>query len=110
MKPMNLNQSDFTRMTADSKPILVDFWAPWCAYCRRIAPAYDALAEQLGEELTFAKINIDQEPELARQEQIETVPTLVLYRGGQALGSVTAPESKADIAAFVEETLQCRRT
>lgn len=106
MNVRNLNRSEFTQMTADAKPILVDFWAPWCTYCRRIAPAYDALAEQLGEALTFAKINIDEEPELARQEGIDVIPTLVLYRNSQTLGSVTAPESKADIAAFLEEALR----
>lgn len=105
MKALNLNQSEFTQLTGDDKPVLVDFWAPWCTYCRRIGPAYDKLAEQMGEALTFAKVNIDEEPELARQEQIEVIPTLVLYRGGQALGSVVAPESKAKIEEFLEETL-----
>lgn len=105
MKALNLNQSEFTQLTGDNKPVLVDFWAPWCTYCRRIGPAYDKLAEQMGEALTFAKVNIDEEPELARQEQIEVIPTLVLYRGGQALGSVVAPESKAKIEEFLEETL-----
>lgn len=105
MKALNLNHSEFTRLTGDDRPILVDFWAPWCTYCRRIGPAYDKLAEQMGETLTFAKVNIDEEPELARQEQIEVIPTLVLYRGGQALGSVVAPESKAKIEEFLKETL-----
>ncbi|MDO5153239.1 MAG: thioredoxin family protein [Eubacteriales bacterium] len=105
MKALNLSQSEFTQLTGDNKPVLVDFWAPWCTYCRRIGPAYDKLAEQMGEALTFAKVNIDEEPELARQEQIEVIPTLVLYRGGQALGSMVAPESKAKIEEFLEETL-----
>lgn len=105
MKVLNMNQSEFTEKTGGSKPVLVDFWAPWCTYCRRIGPAYDKLAEQMGEELIFAKVNIDEEPELARQEQIEVIPTLVLYRNGQALGSIVAPESKAKIEEFLKETL-----
>ena len=85
--------------------MLVDYWAPWCGYCRRIGPAYDKLAQELGDKLVVAKINIDDEPKLAAQENIEVIPTLVLYRGGKALGSVVAPESKASIEAFINETL-----
>lgn len=87
------------------RPVLVDFWAPWCVYCRRIAPAMDKIAEQFGDAIAVGKINIDDEPILARQEQIEVIPTLVLYRGGEVLGSVVAPESKARIEEFINETL-----
>ena len=91
---------------AEGKTILVDYWAPWCTYCRRIGPAYEKIAEQYGETITVAKVNIDEEPLLAQQERIEVIPTLVLYKGGRAIGSVVAPESKAAIEAFVEENLR----
>lgn len=81
------------------------FYAPWCSYCRRIAPAYDKLAAQYEGRVTLAKVNVDEEPGLSRQEEIEVLPTMVLYRGGRALGSIVAPESKAMIEAFLEETL-----
>lgn len=87
------------------KPVLVDFWAPWCVYCRRIAPAMDKIAEQFGDSIAVGKINIDDEPMLARHEQIEVIPTLVLYRGGEVLGSIVAPESKARIEEFIKESL-----
>ena len=75
-------------------------------YCRRLAPAYETLARQRGEELTVARLDIDREPQLSQQEHIEVVPTLVLYREGRALGSIVAPESKAMLDSFLQETLE----
>lgn len=86
-------------------PVLVDFWAPWCVYCRRIAPALEKIAEQYEGRVVVGKINIDEEPLIAHKERIEVIPTLVLYRNGQALGSIVAPESKARIEEFIEETV-----
>ncbi len=86
-------------------PVLVEYWAPWCVYCRRIAPALKKVAQQYENKLTIAQVNIDDEPLLANREQIEVIPTLVMYRGGQALGSVVAPESKAKIEEFIRETV-----
>ena len=105
MAAMNMNKEQFDKAMAEGKPILVDFWAPWCSYCRRIGPAYDKVADQQGENLAVVKVNIDEEPILAHQESIEVIPTLILYKGGKALGSIVAPESKAAIDAFIQETL-----
>lgn len=106
MTAIDLNKELFETYTNDKNlPILVDFWAPWCVYCRRIAPALNILAEQYKDKLVIGKVNIDDEQELAVKEQIEVIPTLVIYKGGQALGSIVAPESKAQIEAFIKETL-----
>ena len=104
MAAMNINFEKFQELLKADKPLLVDFWAPWCSYCRRIGPAYDRIAQQM-ENVEVVKINIDEEPDLAKAEHIEVIPTLVLYRGGEAIGSIVAPESKAMIEAFVQESL-----
>ena len=104
MAAMNINFERFQELLQGDKPMLVDFWAPWCSYCRRIGPAYDRIAQQL-EDVEVVKINIDEEPDLAQAEHIEVIPTLVLYRGGEAIGSIVAPDSKAMIEAFVQESL-----
>ena len=83
----------------------MEFWAPWCVYCRRIAPALDKVAQQYAGKVMVAKVNIDDEPLLAAREQIEVIPTLIIYQNGQALGSIVAPESKARIDDFILENL-----
>lgn len=106
MTAIDLNKELFEKYTNDAnKPVLVDFWAPWCVYCRRIGPGLNILAEQYQDTLIIGKVNIDNEQELAVQEQIEVIPTLVIYQGGHAIGSIVAPESKAQIEAFIKETL-----
>ena len=105
MAAANMNRNEFLQAMEGGKPVLVDFWAPWCVYCRRIAPAYERIADQFGNKLLVAKVNIDEEPLLANQEHIEVIPTLVLYQNGEAIASIVAPESKAAIEAFLRQHL-----
>ena len=105
MAAVNINNNQFNEMLQGNKPLLVDYWAPWCGYCRRIGPAYDRIAHQFAEELHVVKVNIDDEALLAHREHIEVIPTLVLYKDGKAIGSVVAPESKAAIEEFIRQSL-----
>ena len=104
MKTMNAQL--FQQALQGEKPVLVEFWAPWCVYCRRIAPAMDKIQDQFDEEILIGQVNIDDEPQLSDQEQIEVIPTFVLYKGGKAVASIVAPESKAAIESFSREGLQ----
>ena len=106
MAAMNIGKEQFEQLIRGEKPVLVDFWAPWCSYCRRIGPAYDRIAGQFAEELAVVKVNIDEQPQLAAAEEIEVIPTLVLYRGGKAVDSIVAPESQGMIARFLKEALE----
>ena len=106
MAAQNLNYEQFQAIINEGRVALVDYWAPWCSYCRRIDPAYEKVAQQYGEEFIVAKVNIDEQPQLAHQERIEVIPTLILYKNGKALGSIVAPESKAQIEAFIAQTLE----
>lgn len=99
------NAQEYRNHLAGELPVLVEFYAPWCVYCRWIGPALDKVAAGNEGRLTVGKINIDDEPALAAQEQIEVVPTLVLYHRGEALGSMVAPDSKARIDEFLEDFL-----
>lgn len=87
-------------------PVLVDFWAPWCSYCRRIAPALEAIAEQQEGKLVVAKINADEEPELLRQNGVELLPTLKLFYNGESKSQIVAPGTKSAIDAFVQSALE----
>ena len=105
MAAMNMDLKKFEEMLQGEKPLLVDYWASWCTYCRRIGPAYDRVADAYADRLVVAKVNIDEEAQLAAQERIEVIPTLVLYHKGDVLGSIVAPESKAAIDEFLQDTL-----
>ena len=105
MAAMNMKQEQFEQMTHSEQPALVDFWAPWCGYCRRIGPAYEKIGEEYADSLAVGKINIDEEPQLAGAEGIKVIPTLVLFRNGKAVDSITAPGSKAEIDRFIQEAL-----
>ncbi|MCD8091097.1 MAG: thioredoxin domain-containing protein, partial [Clostridiales bacterium] len=105
MSIINMNSENYENYINGSKPVLAEFSAPWCSYCRRLAPAFEAAAEKYSHDLIFGVINIDDEPELARKEQIEVIPTLLIYQNEQVLGSIVAPESRAQLEAFIEETL-----
>ena len=100
-----INHEEFNQLMKSDKPVLVDFWAPWCTYCRRIADAYDRIAEQFEGRITVVKVNIDDNEALAQEQEIEIIPTLVLYQGGEAQNSIVAPESKAMIERFIGETI-----
>ena len=108
MAVININRNQFEEMVHSGKTVLVEFSAPWCVYCRRLAPALESVAEEYKDTLIFTAVNIDDEPELAETEAIEVVPTLLIYHSGQTLGSIVAPESRAQLVAFIEETLQHR--
>lgn len=103
---IQLNSELFRQHTTQGDaPVLVEFSAPWCVYCRRIAPALDKIAQQFAGSVVVGQVNIDDEAELANAERIEVVPTLILYRNGKALGSIVAPDSKAKIEEFIRNTL-----
>ena len=106
MSILNMNAESYRKFTQAKQPVMVEFSAPWCVYCRRLAPALESVAEEYRDTLVFGAVNIDDEPELAQSEKIEVVPTLLIYQNGQVLGSIVAPESRAQLVAFIEETLQ----
>ena len=105
MAAININKEQFQQMVSGDKPLLVDYWAPWCGYCRRIGPSYEKLADEYGDRVAVTKINIDEEGQLAEAERVDVIPTLILYKNGKAVDSVVNPGSKAAIDQFIQKAL-----
>ena len=87
------------------KPVLVDFWATWCAPCRMMAPALDAIAEQYAGRAKVGKLNVDDNMTLTGQYQIRGVPTLLLFKGGQIQEHIAGAASKEAISKLLEKHL-----
>lgn len=101
MTPITITKENFeTEVLRSELPVLVDFWAPWCGYCRRISPVLDQLAQQYDGQLIVGKINIDEQPELEEQFGVEIIPTLFLFRNGVAGEPIVNPGSKAQIVEW----------
>ncbi len=105
MAAISVDSEQFSQMLAGEKPLLVDFWAPWCVHCRALQAAFDKAAEENEDSVLAVKINIDEEMELTNAEGIEVIPTLVLYKNGKRAASVVNPGSKAAIDAFLQDAL-----
>lgn len=106
MAMIKIDEMNFAEVIGQGQPVLVEFGAPWCVYCRRIEPALKKVAEQYAGKITVGAVNIDESPKLSEEYQIELVPTLVLFRDGQVLGDVVNPASKAQIDAWIRETVE----
>ena len=82
-------------------PVLVDFWAPWCAPCKQIAPIVEALAEEMGDRMRVAKLDIDQHPAIASRFAVLSIPTLILFNGGEPVARVVGAKKRRAIESAI---------
>ena len=91
------DQSFSTDVLGSSTPILVDFWAEWCGPCRMIAPALDEIAGELDGKITIAKLNVDENGNTAMKYGVRSIPTLIIFKDGEAVEQITGAVTKATI-------------
>jgi thioredoxin 1 len=84
-----------------SEPVVVDFWAEWCGPCKMIAPALDEIAAELSGKVKIAKVNIDENPELAAQYGVRSIPTLMLFKGGEVADMKVGASPKTALSAWI---------
>ncbi len=94
-----------TEVLSNDVPVLVDFWAPWCAPCLKLNPVLDALAEEYGDRLRFVKLNSDDNPETTRNYNVQSMPTLTVFRKGQVIGQLVGARAKFTLRNELDEIL-----
>ena len=97
-----LNTEEFKETVLDNElPVLVDFWAAWCGPCRMIAPVIEEISNEYGKSVFFAKVNVDDEMELAAAYGVQTIPTLILFKNGEETGRLIGVRPKEEILSFI---------
>lgn len=104
-KLVHVKTADFDALIAEKTPVFVEFWAPWCGPCRMVGPYIEALAEEYGDRAVIAKVNVDEEAELAERFNVSTIPTALLFAGGQVVDKSVGARSKQAFADMIDKVL-----
>ena len=101
MSVINIKKNNFQNEVLNSEmPVLLDFWAPWCGPCRMVGPIVDEIADERGD-IRVGKVNVDEQPELAAQFGVMSIPTLLVMKNGKAVNQAVGARPKAQILAML---------
>ena len=102
MSVMHITKANYDELVKNSdKPVLLDFWAPWCGPCRMVGPIVEEIAQER-EDIAVGKVNVDEEVELAMEFGVASIPMLVVFKDGKAVAKSVGYRPKSEIAAMVE--------
>ncbi len=106
-KPTAVDDSNFDQIVLQAKtPVLVDFWAAWCSPCRMVAPIVEELAEEYEGRISFAKLDVDQNPKAASKYGIMSIPTLLLFKNGSPVSNIVGFRPKAELKRSLDAVLE----
>jgi thioredoxin 1 len=97
-KVLHVQPADWQGLETSTKPVFLDFWADWCGPCKMLGPTFERLAEKYGEQVTFAKVNVDEMPDVANKFAIRSIPTLILLQGGNVVEKLVGLRSEQELA------------
>jgi thioredoxin 1 len=102
----NVDQDSFQKAVLDSqKPVLVDFWAPWCGPCRAVAPVIEELAKDYKGKIEFAKLNVDEAPFVASKYSVMSIPTIIVFKGGKPVHQAIGYQPKDQLKKLLDNAL-----
>jgi thioredoxin 1 len=105
-KPVEIKEVKFNEAVLQAKtPVLVDFWAPWCGPCRMVAPVVEELANEYEGKVSFIKINVDDNPKIASQYGVMSIPTLIVFKNGQPVSNIVGFRPKAELKKNLDAAL-----
>ena len=101
----NLNAETFENEISGNVPVLVDFWAEWCAPCKALAPILDEISDELAGKIVVTKVNLDENQDLAMKYSIRSIPTLLLFKNGELLDMQVGLPSKSDLVDWISSKI-----
>jgi thioredoxin 1 len=105
-KPQDVSDNEWdAEVLSNDTPVLVDFWAPWCGPCKMVAPVVDELAEEYEGKVKFVKLNTDDNIETASKYGIRSIPTLMVFKGGEAVEQVVGFRPKSELKKSLDKAL-----
>ncbi len=105
-KPIVIDDANFDQIALQAKtPVLVDFWAPWCRPCLMISPILDELAEEYGDKISIARMDVDQNPKTAAKYKIMSIPTMLIFKKGEPISQIVGFRPKPELKRSLDAVL-----